>query len=63
MRDNAAFLIGGDDQRRQAGSPPPFLKIGDFGLQRVNARSREIVFGDVDARDQAFFGQRRNFRK
>jgi hypothetical protein len=62
MRDNAAFLIGGDDQRRQAGDTAFVLKRGDFALQRVGRRS-DIVLGDVNASDQAFFRQRGDFRE
>ena len=61
MRYDAAFLVGGDDQRRQAGRAPLFLQRRDFVFQTLHRRSHDIVPGDVDAGDQAFLGQNSHF--
>ncbi len=62
MRDDAAFLIGSDRQRRETSGAPPFLQRRDLGSQRVHAptRPRYIVLGDVDACDQAPICQARD---
>ena len=57
MRDDAALLVGGDDQRRQTRAAAPFLKRCNFGLQRLRRAAGEIVPGDVDTGDQPFFGE------
>ena len=60
MRDNAAFLVGRDDQRRQVGRGPPGLQCGDFRLQGVYAAASEIVPGDIDTGNQPLLRQRRH---
>jgi hypothetical protein len=52
------LLIGSDNQRRQTGNTPPFLKLGNLGLQRLRRPPCDIVAGNIDACDQALFGKR-----
>ena len=61
MRDDAAFLIGCHHQWRQARDAPPLLKCSNLGFERLARSPRDIVPGDIDARDEALLGDRRNF--
>ncbi len=63
MPDDAALLIGGDDQRRQADCTPDVLERGDLGPQRLDAPAADVVPGDVDAADQALPGKTRDLGK
>ncbi len=63
MPDDTALLIGGDDQRLQAGGAPDILERRDLGAQRLDGPAADVVAGDVDAADQALPGKARNFWK
>ncbi len=55
MGHDATLLIGSDNQGRQTGDPAPVLKRGNLGLQRLHRSARDIVAGNIDTSDQAFF--------
>ena len=63
MRDDTTFLIGGNDQGRQAGGTALVLKRRNFILERFHRPSRDIVPGDVDAGNQALLGKSGNLRE
>lgn len=48
MPDDAAFLVRGDDQRRQAGGAPLVLERREFGAQRLDGPAADVVAGDID---------------
>jgi hypothetical protein len=57
MRYDAAFLVGGDDQRWQASRAPFFPQRRELFFQTGRRRSHDIVPGDVDAGNQALLGK------
>jgi hypothetical protein len=63
MRDDATLLIGGDDQGRQARGVSHLLKRRDLRCHFIRRAADDIVPRDVDAGDQAFFGERRHLGK
>jgi hypothetical protein len=63
MRDDAALLVGRNDQRRQMGRGARGLQAGDLGFELGGGPAGDIVPGHIDAGDQALAGQRGGFRR
>ncbi|MBS1158924.1 MAG: hypothetical protein H6R15_1343 [Proteobacteria bacterium] len=63
MGDAAAFLVSGDDQRWQTGLLTQLLQAGDFSGDLAGRTVAHIAPGQVDAADQAAFGQGLDFGK
>ena len=61
VRDAAAFLVGGHDQRRQPGPAADRLQFGELGRHVCALAAADIAAGQVDAADQAFAGQGTQF--
>jgi hypothetical protein len=60
MRDDAAFLIGRDDQRRQVRSTTTGLQRGNLRPERFYVPALEIVAGDINAGNQSCLRQPRH---
>ncbi|KXB30982.1 hypothetical protein AT959_09755 [Dechloromonas denitrificans] len=61
VRDRAAFLVAGDDQRRQFGPLADGLQFGDLGRHFGQRPAAQVAPGQVDAADQAVRRQLADF--
>ncbi len=60
MRDDAALLVGGDNQGRQMRGLPARLQRRYLAPHRLQRASRDVVPGDIDAPDQSLVRETRN---
>ena len=57
MRDDAAFLIGSNDQRRKVGRAPQVLQTCNLLPQGFGRATLDVAVADVDARNEALAHQ------